>query len=256
MDGEDLLEDLEKFDLNDHKRKLAIQPKLTRVLFRAISTSVARLYHAMEDLVTLRRSSTSSLPHSGMESGKYEMSDAFPPYHIRMVELEHRPSERREFEIHHLILARRYYDSFEAKKIRGTGEEGRIPSGPTGPTAKVTKTFPGRELRALAINTTSTKLSRFQFLLDILRLDSHSQSHEPATIRRFICGSLCGDGVAAIRPADPQATWHARMVLLRLLDIRIPLVYPSAFQHLVDQFYNGPDEDIHPENSTVDKSSP
>ena len=107
-----------------------------------------------------------------MESGKYEMSDAFQPYHIRTVELEHHSSERREFEIHHLGLARRYYDHFETKKIRGGGEKGRLPSGPTGPTAKVTKTFPVRELRALAVNTTSTKLSRFQFLMESLGLDS------------------------------------------------------------------------------------
>ena len=100
------------------------------------------------------------------------MSDAFQPYHIRTVELDHYPSEQREFEIQHQILARRYYDFFEAKKIRGGGGEGRLPSGPTGPTAKVTKTFPMRELRALAINSTSTKMSRFQFLVESLGLDS------------------------------------------------------------------------------------
>ncbi|KAL8834745.1 MAG: hypothetical protein Q9170_003622 [Blastenia crenularia] len=161
---------LDELPSNDVRRLIALDPNRIRALLDTRDVAeIAKFYHYLDDLVSIRRS-TASVLHRAEGGEPIPLSTMMPKHQVKTVELEYDEDEGHEMQWFHRNNARLYTQAMSGS---GDGEDFKVSKtqglGPNHTKRRQNK-FPPitAHARRLAIIAKSTKLARFDYVMQKL----------------------------------------------------------------------------------------
>ena len=161
----DIFSASEQWSATDPKRRMLLNPSLTGQLYEPGAVDVKRHSKKIEDLVCLRRSHASTIPHSGVPDKEIKLRSLLKRHWVSTAMLKFKASEALEHQFWHLKAALNYEHE---KKIPDI-----LPTIPTQPTAKgdakTRNPPPVGPLRELSLTTTSLLLCRLHNIIQVFK---------------------------------------------------------------------------------------
>lgn len=142
---------LEDLDPDDPKRLLALDPSQIRSLLDEGALMAGDLFHIAEDLIMLKRNSSSVLPDCTKPDQKFPLQQYYPKWAMTTTTIKHNAREAQESQVFHLVAARAYEEFIESMtgppSRSGKAKKAKIPEKPVPHDNKTSSAFPTAQLR-------------------------------------------------------------------------------------------------------------